>query len=127
MEARTAMRGRLTIDYTVQYADPINVSDGDPVTVVRPDEQFTRWRWCVAADGREGWVPETALSTTEAGPARMTAPYEATELSARRGDIVEILREFDGFLWARSADGRLGWLPEAAIERLDDDDEGLRG
>jgi SH3-like domain-containing protein len=111
----------LLIDYTVQYADPIAVAEDDPVTVVRPDEQFTRWRWCVASDGREGWVPETALSTTAPGPARMTTAYEATELGARRGDVVEILSEFDGFAWARAADGRLGWLPTAAIERLDDE------
>ena len=106
---------RLREDYSVQYPDPIRVEAGAVVTVTRRDDQFTRWLWCQASDGREGWVPETILSSTSPGPALVSERYEATELPAREGDLVEIIREFDGFAWARSEQGRLGWLPVAVL------------
>ncbi len=111
-------RARLHEDYGVQYPDPIRVEAGALVTVTRRDEQFTRWLWCQASDGREGWVPETVLSSTAPGHARVSEHYEATELPARQGDIVEILTEFDGFAWVRSGQGRLGWLPVTVLAKI---------
>jgi SH3-like domain-containing protein len=110
------VRARLRGDYAVQYSDPIAVAEGDAVTVIRRDEQFTRWLWCVGPDGRSGWVPETGLTATEPGPSRMTVTYQATELGARRGEMVEVIHEFDGFAWVESADGRRGWVPVAVLE-----------
>jgi ketosteroid isomerase-like protein len=111
------MRARLRDDHIVQYPDPIRVSRGDEVTVVRRDDEFTRWLWCIAPDGRAGWVPETALASTDPGSSRMLAAYEATELAARRGAIVRVLREFDGFAWVESIEGRQGWVPVGILER----------
>ncbi len=114
-------RARLVEDHRVQYPDPIRVERGALVTVTRRDDQFTRWLWCQASDGREGWVPETILSATAPGPARVSEQYEATELPARQGDIVEVLMEFDGFAWVRSERSRLGWLPVAVLKKMDEE------
>jgi SH3-like domain-containing protein len=114
-------RARLREDYRVQYPDPIRVEAGAAVTVTRRDDQFTQWLWCQASDGREGWVPETILSSTAPGPARVSERYEATELPAREGDLVEIITEFDGFARVRSEQGRLGWLPVTVLAKMDEE------
>ena len=113
------MRARVREDYAVQYPDPINVGAGASVTVGRRDDRFSRWLWCCAEDGREGWVPETILSSTEPGPAIVSEPYKATELPARAGALVEVIEQFDGFVRVRSIEERLGWLPAAVLDILD--------
>ena len=105
------MRATVVETYAVQYPDPINVAAGSRVTVDRRDERFTHWLWCRAGDGREGWVPETILTSTEPGIATVIEAYEATEVPVQSGDLVDVLREFDGFAWIRRGDGRLGWVP----------------
>jgi ketosteroid isomerase-like protein len=129
MPVHDNMRARLRDDNIVQYPDPIRVSRGDRVTVVRRDERFTRWLWCVASDGRAGWVPETALTSTDPGPSRMVDSYEATELPAMRGALVRVIREFDGWAWVESAEGRRGWMPVTVLERgsSPSDERGLKG
>ena len=90
------MRAVVLETYAVQYPDPIKVAAGAAVTVMRRDDRFTRWLWCRAADGREGWVPETILTATAPGPASVTEAYEATEVPVQEGTPVDILKEFDG-------------------------------
>ena len=102
--------------YVVQYEDPIKVAAGAFVTVSHRDEQFTHWLWCRAADGREGWVHETVLSSCEPGAASLLESYEATELPVQAGDPVQILKEFDGYAWVRRGDGRHGWVPLTIFE-----------
>lgn len=41
------------------------VSAGDELEVVQ-DDALSGWSWCRAPDGREGWVPHTALSAPSA-------------------------------------------------------------
>jgi SH3-like domain-containing protein len=106
--------------YTVQYPDPINVSAGARVIVDRRDDRFTHWLWCRGPDGREGWVPENILSSTEPGIAAVLEAYEATEAAVQAGDEVDVLREFDGFAWIQRGDGRLGWVPSKILKREND-------
>ena len=113
------MRASVRQAYGVQYPDPIRVTAGATVTVERRDDQFTRWLWCRAADGRAGWVPETLLSATVPGPATVAATYEATELALAAGEDVEILQEFDGFAWGRRLDGCTGWFPVSVLAGRD--------
>src|SRR6185503_4744392 len=111
------MRALVLETYAVQYPDPINVEAGAPVIVVRRDDRFTRWLWCRAADGREGWVPENMLTSTAPGAAAIVAAYEATEVPVEAGASVDVLREFDGFAWIRRDDGRLGWVPSNLLQK----------
>jgi SH3-like domain-containing protein len=111
-----AARARARESYAVQYADPIQVAAGDAVTVDRRDDQFTRWLWCRAEDGRAGWVPETILSATQPGPATVTRAYSATEVPLAAGAMVDLLEQFDGFARVRRTDGREGWVPLAVLE-----------
>ena len=109
------MRAFVRESYAVQYLDPIRVDAGARVTVGRRDEVYTHWLWCRADDGREGWVPETILSSTEPGAAEILEGYEATEVPVEAGASVDVLEEFDGFAWVRRVDGRLGWIPSRML------------
>lgn len=115
--ANAAMQLPVRRAYAVQYPDPIDLAAGAAVTVVRRDDEFTRWVWCRAVDGREGWVPETILSSTTPGPATVSEPYSARELPLQAGAVVDLLKEFDGFAFGRRGDGQLGWFPLSILDQ----------
>ncbi|HYN07230.1 MAG TPA: hypothetical protein VES67_07550 [Vicinamibacterales bacterium] len=109
------MRAVVRETHVVQYADPISVDAGARVIVGRRDDRFTRWLWCRADDGREGWVPETILTSTEPGTAVVVEAYEATQVPVQAGTPVDVIKEFDGFAWIQCEDGRLGWVPSSVF------------
>lgn len=105
--------------YAIQYADPIRVGAGAIVSVGRRDDEYRHWVWCIAADGRAGWVPETILSSTTPGTATVLEAYSAVELPLEAGEEVELLRQFDGFAFGRNIGGRTGWFPLSHVAALD--------
>ena len=102
-----------TRDYQAQYADPIDVPAGALVRVERADEENSAWWWCVAADGRAGWVPAVLLDPPPAaqGHARVRETYTARELSVTRGDSLTIVREHAGWAFVRNRAEAEGWVP----------------
>jgi len=108
-------------DYAAQYPDPIDVPSGATVRVERPDEENPSWWWCVAEDGRAGWVPATILdpAPTAGASARVQRPISARELSVTRGEPLAVLEEFAGWLLVRNITGARGWVPASHIERRD--------
>ena len=106
-------------DYAAQYPDPIDVAAGESVRVERPDEENPSWWWCVADDGRAGWVPGTNLDPTPTAGAnsRVQRSYSARELSVTRGEPLVILEEFADWLLVRNTAGARGWVPASHIQR----------
>src|SRR5438552_3247720 len=74
--------------YTAQYGDPIAFRAGETVDVRRADPDFPEWFWCLASDGKEGWVHLSYLSQTT-GQATAVRDYSAQELTIA---AVEYLR-----------------------------------
>lgn len=105
--------------YSIQYADPIRVGAGAVVSVGRRDEEYRHWLWCIAADGRAGWVPETILDSTAPGSATVLEAYSAVELPLEEGEEVQVLRQFDGFALGRSSGGSTGWFPLTFVEAIE--------
>ena len=94
----------------MQYANPLIVRAGENLTVGRADDAFPSWRWCKAADGRQGWVPVEFLSGQ--GPqATMVTDYSAVELPVIAGEEVTVEDTRHGWLLVRKADGSCGWIP----------------
>jgi len=106
-------------DYTAQYPDPIDVPAGASVRVERPDEENPLWWWCVADDGRAGWVPKTILdpAPTPGATVHLRQSYSARELSVTQGEPLIVLQEFAGWLLVRNTAGARGWVPASHIER----------
>lgn len=101
--------------WEVHYPDPVRGTAGDPLTLGRRDDEFPGWIWATAADGREGWVPESWLRIDGAHGV-LLRDYTAAELPLEPGDMVsgELLES--GWLWANAPDGRQGWAPLNCLE-----------
>ncbi|HEY7460844.1 MAG TPA: SH3 domain-containing protein [Gemmatimonadota bacterium] len=100
--------------YRTQYPDPIRVRAGERVRVGREEEDYPGWRWCVAPDGREGWVPVDVLQQ-EDGEAILRIDYEATELDVNPGQQVTVEKELRAWLWVEDAAGARGWIPASHV------------
>src|SRR5207249_9458791 len=83
---------RVTMEYRVNYPDPIEVTAGARVRVRQEDRDFPRWKWCEASDGRAGWVPVELLSQ-EVMEATVLANYSARELRVDRGETRKCPRD----------------------------------
>lgn len=104
-------------DYVAQYPDPIVVCANAIVRVEREDPEFRDWWWCVAEDGRAGWVHAELLipPPTPDATVRVRTDYSARELTVERGTPLVILDERSDWVLARTLDGTTGWLPASHV------------
>lgn len=111
MDGRTVMKG-----HQASYQDPIRVKQGDAVSLTGREDVWDghRWLWAVAADGREGWIPDD-LIVEDGEPPRAARDYSAVELTCRAGESVEVRYETHGWGWCRNSAGREGWVPMANL------------
>lgn len=98
--------------HLASYPDPIVLRLGDCVRFKGRDEFWdgARWLWVIAADGREGWVPDDLLDMTGPSPVAK-ADYSAAELTCAQGEVLSGLDQTHGWVWCRNGQGRQGWVP----------------
>jgi len=99
------------------YRDPITMHAGDQLEVTGEEEDG--WVWCRHQSGKESWVPLSRLSVDEVGAGRTAlTDYDATELPVADGEEFAAMLEEHGWLWCENAQGQLGWVRLAQVERL---------
>jgi hypothetical protein len=105
--------------YTRSFEHPISFSKGDVVHLgERSKEQWLGWIFCTAQDGREGWVAEILLEINgEIGTAKRD--YDAIELSATLGEMLEGFEIVAGWQWCKNARGEAGWVPLENVRTLE--------
>jgi hypothetical protein len=98
--------------HTASYADPIEVTTEQPVTLTGREEIWDghRWLWAVAEDGRAGWVPDSYVTGAAEKPVAC-CDYSAIELTCSAGETVAFLGQTHGWAWCRKSDGSEGWVP----------------
>ena len=101
---------RAVKSWQTQYPDPIRGAAGDRLALGRRDDEYPGWVWATAADGRDGWVPESWLRV-DGDSGTLRRDYTAAELPLAAGDVVSGELIVSGWLWATAADGRTGWVP----------------
>jgi hypothetical protein len=101
--------------HRASYEDPLAGRAGDEVAVGPADVEWPAWRWCTAADGRRGWVPEDLLDGTGARR-RLVRDYDACELTVRPGERLQALERLAGWVRCRAEDGREGWVPGGCVK-----------
>ena len=105
------------IPYDRPYADPIIISCGELVKPVLDGSRQTDivgWTWCVATDGREGWVPWSWCE--DAGDKwRLLRDFSALELTVRDGERLLLLHSESGFVSCRNEAGEQGWVPDGCL------------
>ncbi len=114
-------RHRVIRDYTAQYDDPIRLAAGERLTLTGKTDQWEGnvawvWRWAIAADGREGWVPAELVDEAAEGVGVARQAYDARELSVRADERVDALLALGGWRLCRAADGREGWVPNSHLQ-----------
>jgi SH3-like domain-containing protein len=104
--------------YHARYAEPISVTRGEEVRVEREDDEYRGWWWCVAANGRAGWVPAGLFERTPAPgeTGRLRAAYTSQELSVEEGTPVRVVEARARWVFAQTFDGRAGWLPASHLD-----------
>ncbi len=105
---------RVTREYKPQYPDPLCGHAGDRVSVGREDPDWPGWKWCTAADGRQGWVPVELLRDAADGDpetALLAVDYSAVELAVQPGEKVTIHERRRGWLLVSNACRQQGWIP----------------
>jgi hypothetical protein len=99
--------------------NPIKMHAGDHLEVTGEEEDG--WVWCRHQSGKESWVPLSRLSADGREVVRTAlADYDATELPVGEGETFEAMLEEHGWLWCQNAEGQLGWVRLAQVERLAD-------
>jgi Variant SH3 domain len=107
---------RVTADYAPVYADPIRFRAGDEVTLTGREDNWQGyiWLWGIGPDGREGWLPQNAVTAAgDRGVARYD--YDARELPVTAGDEVRVERSESGWLWCAGPEGNHGWVPAGCV------------
>ena len=79
------------------------------------DQEWPAFLWCVHEDGRAAWIPIDYLQK-DGTKGRLLTNYDSTELDARVGEILTILKSTGGWLWCRNSAGKIGWIPEKNVE-----------
>lgn len=104
------MRYRLIADHARPSEDPIRFERGESIMVERQDMDHPGWWWCADKRGRSGRVHESFFEEEDY---RFVAreDYDARELAARAGEVVEALDIRGGWARCRNAAGETGWLP----------------
>ena len=110
---------RVIEDYKAQYPDAPAFKAGESISCGKTDPEAPGWIWCTGADGRSAWVPMRIIRRDEnASDGRILENYDARELNANAGEILNILAIESGWAWAENASGRRGWIPNTVLEPI---------
>ena len=108
-------RYKVIKSYKVAYSDPIIARSGERLRFERRESEWAGWIWCRAADGREGWVPESRVAV-DVDECRLLRDYSAAELTAGAGEKLTVEEIESGWAWAVNDAGASGWFPLENLE-----------
>lgn len=98
-------------DFLVNDSAVLQLTAGDVVRCGRSDAVWPGWVWAThEATDRRGYVPDDILEKVDSEKSRVLRDFDGAELSVRRSETVEVLRQVHGWHWCRQADGREGWV-----------------
>jgi len=106
---------------------PIAFDVGTPLTVIRNDDEWPDFHWCVTPQGSEGWVLRSAFeladeASLDALPARAVAitDYDAHELALVPGERLLVGDDQGGWRWGYSVTGDAGWVRKSDLTQVED-------
>ena len=105
-----ASQFRVLADYEVIDPHPLRLESGTPVRLIKVDMGWPGWVW-VESGKQSGWIPEFFLVNTGQPECTVTRDFDGSDLSAKRGEILNTLEEAPGWIFARNTDGETGWFP----------------
>jgi hypothetical protein len=103
--------------HTTDFPNPLILKAGDILKTEPKKTEWPGWVWCTEKDGNSGWIPANYLEI-ENNTARMRCDYNATELTAQIGDILNVLDEESSWYWCVTPRGSKGWIPKDNVEPI---------
>jgi hypothetical protein len=106
--------------YETEFSSPLLVKRNEKVIVKGESEHWQGWIYCIKTDSsNEGYVPEQIIRY-ENNYGIITEDYSAKELNVREGDILEGIKELNGWLWSENKKTHeMGWIPVKNIKLLE--------
>ena len=114
----------VTKNYETEFTNPISLTAGEKVTIgEESSEQWLNWVYCTKNDhSNAGWVPKQIINYADE---TILEDYSAKEMNVKKGEIVEGLKELNGWLWAKNkATDEIGWIPLEVLEKTPKSPEG---
>ena len=108
----------VTKNYETEFTNPISLTAGEKVTIgEESSEQWLNWVYCTKNDhSNAGWVPKQIINYADE---TILEDYSAKEMNVKKGEIVEGLKELNGWLWAKNkATDEIGWIPLEVLESM---------
>ncbi|MDW5375365.1 SH3 domain-containing protein [Halomonas sp. HP20-15] len=110
------MKTQVLKTYRSAYPSPIAFEEGDVVCLGDIDDEYPGWVRVTTADGNTGWAPLKYLELSGPKAAIANTGYSAKERNAEAGELVEALKQLDGWAWCLNIRGQYGWLPTAVLK-----------
>ena len=107
----------VTRNHEASFPYSMRVRAGDVVAVGEEDEEMPGWLWCTDGEGVSAWVPDKYLQI-EDGEGRILQDYDSTEHTVNVGEVLEFIKEANGWIWCADSEGNLGWVPVDKVEEL---------
>jgi len=106
---------RVIKEYKAAYPDPIRFTKGEILKIEKKESEWSGWVWCINEFGKGRWIPENYLEIYE-DTCKVLQDYEATELTVKVGEKLEIEKIESEWVWATNKEGKQGWVPLKCIQ-----------
>ena len=97
-------------DYEVIDPRPLILPEKVQVEVIRKDDNWPGGVW-IKDEKQAGWIPETHLDSSDQPSAMTVMPFNGTELSAHKGELLHAVGSAPGWIFARNERQETGWFP----------------
>jgi uncharacterized protein YgiM (DUF1202 family) len=112
------MKAKVIKSHNSDVLIPFKASKGEIVQGEERPTQWEGWLYCTNNKGLNGWVPSSYLESLgdQTNKYQLNRSYNAFEISASVGDLVEIVESESGWALIANEDGKKGWIP---LDNLD--------
>lgn len=107
------MKIKIVNSYKTVYSDPLILNPGDKVILgeEEKEEKWSGWIFCEFKE-KKGWVPKQIIKTEDGITGTITEYYSAKELDVSEGEILNYIKELNGWLLLQTGKGETGWVPK---------------
>jgi hypothetical protein len=108
---------RVIEDYRAAYPDPVTFTKGEILKIEKKQSEWDNWVWCINKLGKGRWIPKNYLEIYE-DTCRILRDYEATELTVKIDDKLEVEKIESDWIWAINNQGKHGWVPLKCVQLI---------